>query len=182
MVVERHVWSHHRTSFARNYCRFIMLIKYQHYENRDDVTAMKVWKTSVLLFIFAFPSRKKIVWITCFCLSFKPFIDNTIYEEEIGDGNLNDVTRIFTRNQDGEIGHSLIVKQSLPYIKVSTALLIVWWCIINNTIVCSANAFLKMLVNILDPIYTGLALRYRYCIYWKYVVLAEFSKFCYVEV
>lgn len=45
----------------------------------------------------------------------QPFVKNEIYEEEIGDGNLNDVTRVSSKTEDGRI--SLILKKSLPYIK-----------------------------------------------------------------
>ena len=39
--------------------------------------------------------------------------------EEIGDGNLNDVIRLYTTAEGGDIDDSVIIKRSLPYIKVN---------------------------------------------------------------
>ena len=61
-----------------------------------------------------------IVIVEFFSSVLQPFVKNEIYEEEIGDGNLNDVTRVSSKTEDGRI--SLILKKSLPYIKVSIKL------------------------------------------------------------
>ena len=43
-----------------------------------------------------------------------------------------------------------------------------------NTTLFKTNFNFMFFLKFSDPIYTGLV-QYRYCIYWKYVVLAEFS-------
>ncbi|XP_052760164.1 methylthioribose kinase-like isoform X1 [Mya arenaria] len=62
----------------------------------------------------------KEVWINRVkhCPDIPGFCDeDEVFVDEIGDGNLNDVARLFTKNVKGEKKSSIIVKHSLPYVK-----------------------------------------------------------------
>jgi len=50
--------------------------------------------------------------------------DSTVVVEDIGDGNLNDVARLIATDELGNRKASIIVKQSMPYVKVLMILMV----------------------------------------------------------
>jgi len=50
--------------------------------------------------------------------------DSTVVVEDIGDGNLNDVARLIATDELGNRKASIIVKQSMPYVKVLIILMV----------------------------------------------------------